>query len=56
MLCQYLVDPPLKFGGLGVFQRTRKRLLRLEQELHASFVFPHDPWNFPEYILGEWIK
>lgn len=47
--------PGVIYDSLG-FQRTRKRLLRLEQELHASFVFPHDPWNFPEYILGEWIK
>ena len=27
MLCQYLVDPPLQFGGLGVFQRTRKMIV-----------------------------
>ena len=24
MLCRALVHPPLQFGGLGVFQRTRK--------------------------------
>ena len=43
------------YDSLG-FQRTRKRLLKLEKELHAKWIFPHDPWNYPTYKLPAWIK
>lgn len=48
-------EPGTIYDSLG-FQRTRKRLLRLEKALDAKFIFPHDPWNFPSYPLGTWIK
>lgn len=47
--------PGVIYDSLG-FQKTRKRLLKLEKELNAQFIFSHDPWNYPKYALGEWIK
>lgn len=47
--------PGTLYDSLG-FQRTRKRLLKLEKDLNAKFIFPHDPWNFPKYPLGTWIR
>lgn len=47
--------PGVIYDSLG-FERTRKRLLRLEKELNAKFIFSHDPWNFPLYTMGEWIQ
>ena len=47
--------PGVIYDSLG-FERTRKRLLKMEKELNAKFIFPHDPWSFPEYKLNEWIE
>ena len=47
--------PGVIYDSLG-FERTRKRLKKLEEQYDAKIIFHHDPWSFPNYKKMEWIK
>ncbi|ADK81792.1 N-acyl homoserine lactonase family protein [Sediminispirochaeta smaragdinae] len=50
-----IVRPGTIYDSLG-FDRTLKRLRKLEKEYDANIIFHHDPWNFPNYRTMEWIR
>jgi N-acyl homoserine lactone hydrolase len=49
------VKPGTVYDSLG-YERSLKRLHKLETKYNAKFIFHHDPWSFPTYKTMEWIR